>query len=245
MDRRIPSSRTRSARERPVAIVTGAGRGIGRATAEALGAKGYALVLAELMPGLGRTAERALKKAGYDAIFVQTDVSEPDSATRCVQAAMRRFGRIACLVNNAGVLSVGPLVSLPVGEVNRILDVNLRGAILMARAVLPAMIRRGSGVIVSVSSLLGKSGAGDYVTYCASKFGVVGLTEALADEVAGKGIKVWAVCPNMVDTAMARKTGLSASVRHRALKPEAVAEAIVALAVGSKRAPSGSAIDIV
>ncbi len=245
MSRRRDLPRAERNSTRPVAIVTGAGRGIGRATAEALADKGYALVIAELRPRLGRAAERSFARSGCDALFVETNVADPDSVERCVGAAARRFGRIDCLVNNAGVLAVGPLVSLAVREIDRILGVNLKGAILMARAVLPAMTRQGEGVIVNVSSLFGKSGSGDYVTYCASKFGVVGFTEALADEVAADGVKVWAVCPNMVDTAMARKTGLSASVRHRALKPEAVASVIVALATGSRRAASGTAVDIV
>jgi len=122
--------------------------------------------------------------------------------------------------------------------------VNLRGPLLMSKAVLPAMLRQGSGSIISVSSLLGKTGAGQYVPYCASKFGVVGLTEALADELASTAIQVWAVCPGLVDTPMARETGISASERRSALKPEEVASVIVCLATGRRRAASGTAVDV-
>jgi len=227
-----------------VAIITGAGRGIGRATAEALAAEGYAVVIAELRAALGRRAERELVKAGRGAVFLDTDVTAPASAAQCVRSTLRRFGRVDCLVNNAGVLHVGTLPDLPVREIDRMLAVNLRGPLLMSKAVLPAMLRQGSGSIISVSSLLGKTGAGQYVPYCASKFGVVGLTEALADELASTAIQVWAVCPGLVDTPMARETGISASERRSALKPEEVASVIVSLATGRRRAASGTAVDV-
>lgn len=228
----------------PVAIITGAGRGIGRATAEAFAAEKYAVVIAELRAALGRRAERELAKAGCLAAFFQTDVTDPASVARCLQLTLRRFGRVDCLVNNAGVLRVGTLVDLPVREAERMLAVNLHGPLLMSKAAVPAMLRQRTGSIVNVSSLLGKSGAGQYVPYCASKFGVVGLTEALADELAGAGIGVWAVCPGLVDTPMARETGISASERRGALKPEEVASVIVGLATGRRRESSGTAVDV-
>jgi 3-oxoacyl-[acyl-carrier protein] reductase len=228
----------------PVAIITGAGRGIGRATAEAFAAESYAVVIAELRAALGRRAERELEKKGRIAVFLHTDVTDPASVARCVRSTLRRFGRVDCLVNNAGVLRVGTLVDLTVRETDRMLAVNLRGPLLMSKAVLPAMLRRRAGSIVNLSSLLGKSGAGQYVPYCASKFGVVGLTEALADELAGTGIRVWAVCPGLVDTPMARKTGISSSERRNALKPDEVASVIVSLATGRRRAVSGRAVDV-
>jgi len=227
-----------------VAIVTGAGRGIGRATAEAFAAKGYAVVIAELRPALGRLVERALASAAHPVLFLPTDVTDPTSVERCVRRTHRRFGRIDCLVNNAGVLRVAALADLAVRDLDQMLGVNLRGPLLMSRAVVPAMLRQGSGTIINVSSLLGKAGAGHYVTYCASKFGVVGLTEALADELDGMGINVWAVCPGQVDTMMARQTGTSAEEFRGALKPEQIAHVILSLATGRKRARSGTALDI-
>ncbi len=228
----------------PVAIVTGAGRGIGRATAEAFATEGYAVVIAELRTALGRRAARELAAAGRIAVFLHTDVTNPMSVAQCVRSTLRQFRRIDCLVNNAGVLRVGTLADLPLRDVARMLEVNLHGPLLMSKAVLPAMLRRGSGAIISVSSLLGKAGAGQYVPYCASKFGVVGFTEALADELAGTGVRAWAVCPDLVDTAMARETGISASERRDALKPEEVASVIVSLATGRRRAANGRAVDV-
>jgi hypothetical protein len=160
-----------------VALITGAGRGIGRATAAAFAASGYAVVLAELRPNLGRATERALTRAGHAAFFQQTDVSDASSVAACIAATLRRFGRIGCLVNNAGVGRIGPLATLPVRDLDRMLNVNLRGPLLVAKTVLPTMLQQRAGVIINVASLLGKEGAGEYVTYCATKFGVVGLTE--------------------------------------------------------------------
>lgn len=230
----------------PVAMVTGAGRGIGRATAEAFAAEGYTVVLAEVQPAPGRRAARALTETGAAAHFLQTDVASAPSIARAVRAVLRRFGRLDCLVNNAGVLDVGPLVKLPVAAVDRMLAVNLRGPLLAARAVLPAMLRRGAGAIVNVASQLGKSGTADYTTYCATKFGVVGFTEALAAELAGTGVRVWAVCPGLVDTPMAwRAVGVGPGERRGLLRPEAVARVVVDLATGRRRATSGAAIDVV
>lgn len=227
----------------PVALITGAGRGIGRATAEALAAEGYTVILAERLPALGKRAEQALIRAGASACFLRTDVADEASVERTVAAALRRFGRLDCLVNNAGVLTVGPLARLSVKNLDRMLAVNLRGPLLMARAVLPALLRQGSSVIINVASQLGKYGLGEYVTYCATKFGVVGFTEALADELSGTGIRVWAVCPGLTDTPMARKTGVSPRERGGLIRPEAVARVIVDLATGKRREPSGAAVD--
>lgn len=226
-----------------VALITGAGRGIGRAAAEAFAAEGYTVVLAERLSSLGKRAEQALVRAGASPLFLRTDVADEVSVQRTVATVLRRFGRLDCLVNNAGVLTVGPLAKLALKDLDWMLAVNLRGPLLMARAALPAMLRRGSGTIVNVASQLGKYGLADYVTYCATKFGVVGFTEALASELSGTGIRVWAVCPGLTDTPMARKTGVSPEERRGLIRPESVARVIVDLATGKRRESSGTAVD--
>ena len=235
---------TRAEQTSSVALVTGAGRGIGRATAEAFAREGWDVVVAELRPALGRRVERALQKAGALAHFVATDVRDVTSVRRTVRATLARFGRIDCLVNNAGVLEVGPLVDLPLADLDRMLAVNLRGPLLAARAVLPAMRRRGAGAIISVASQLGKHAAADYVVYCATKFGVVGLTEALAEETAASAVRVFSVCPGLVDTPMAHRAVGVAPGAPGLIRPEAVARVIVDLATGRRRAASGSAVDV-
>lgn len=230
---------------RPVALVTGAGRGIGRATAAAFAAAGWAVGVAERQPALGRRAERALARTGAVALFLPTDVASPRSVDRAVRTALRRFHRLDCVVNNAGVLTVGSLVRLGLRDLDRMVAVNLRGPLLVSRAALPAVRRRGAGSIINVASQLGKRGLADYVVYCATKFGVVGLTRALADELSGTGLKVWAVCPGLVDTHMARQAvGVAARERAGLIAPESVARVIVALASGRRRAPSGATVDV-
>lgn len=224
--------------------MTGAGRGIGRATAEALAAAGYRVVLAELSPQLGRRAEHALRRRGAEAFFVETDVADARSVARMATAVRRRVGHLDCLVNNAGVLEPGPLTRVREAAVQRMLAVNLAGPVLVTRALLPLMRRRRRASIVNVASLLGKVGMADYVTYCASKFGVVGFTEALADELRDTDIGVWAVCPGQVDTPLAWKTGVSRDERKGLIRPESVARVIVQLAAGQRREPSGGTIDV-
>jgi short-subunit dehydrogenase len=106
------------------------------------------------------------------------------------------------------------------------------------------MLRQRAGSIINVASQLGKVGAGEYATYCASKFGLVGFTEALAEELTGTGVRVWAVCPGLVDTPMARQAGVSRAERHHLIRPESVAQVILDLAMGRRRANSGSAVDV-
>lgn len=242
------NSRPRSRGRRvnaPVVIVTGAGRGIGRATAAAFAEQGYRVVVAEILPGLGRQTSKQLRGVGVEAVFLQTDLTALSSVRRMVRSVLERFGRIDCLVNNAGVLRTGHLVELATRELDRMLGVNLRGPILLTRAVLPAMLRQGSGAIINVASQLGKYGIADYVTYCASKFGVVGFTEALAAELTGTGVRVWAVCPGLVDTPMAREAGVSPRERAGLIRPERVARTILDLATGQRREASGGAVDVV
>ena len=228
----------------PVALVTGAGRGIGRATADALAAAGYRVVLAELRPQLGRRAERALARRGAEALFVETDVADPRSVRRLATVVQRRVGRLDCLVNNAGVLEPGPLTRAREDAVQRMVAVNLAGPLLVTRALLPLMRRRRGAAIVNVASLLGKFGMADYVTYCASKFGVIGFTEALAAELQNTDIGVWAVCPGQVDTPLAWKTGVSREERKNLIRPESVARVIVQLVTRRRSEPSGAAIDV-
>jgi NAD(P)-dependent dehydrogenase (short-subunit alcohol dehydrogenase family) len=216
------------------ALVTGAGRGIGRATAEALAADGWRVVIAELRPALGRRAARAIDAAR----FIQVDVGDG----RSVRRMARRVPRVDCLVNNAGVLEPGPLARVtPVG-IERMIAVNLAGTILVTRALLPGMLRRRAGLIVNVASLLGKFGMADYATYCATKFGVVGFTEALAAE--SSEVRVVAVCPGQVNTPLAWKTGISRAQRAGLIPPASVARVIADLAAGRRRFRSGDTVDV-
>ncbi len=236
------------ARPGPVALITGGGRGIGWAAAEAFAAAGYAVVVADRVTRRGRRAERELRRRGASALFVRADVGTRAGADRAIRAAVSRFRRLDCVVNNAGVLSIGPLRRQAPRDVEETVRVNLLGPLLVTRAALRVMLasragtRRSRRAIVNVSSVLGKEGAADYVAYCATKYGVIGLTEALADELRGTSISVWAVCPGRVDTPMGHLGGLAHG--ETLIPPGNVARVILALATGRRQRPTGAAIDV-
>jgi meso-butanediol dehydrogenase/(S,S)-butanediol dehydrogenase/diacetyl reductase len=195
-----------------VAIVTGAARGIGRGIAQALARAGAHVVIADL-PSLHEEMERTRELAaagGIEAALVHCDVTDFAQCSALARAAIDRFGRIDVLVNNAGVIGIAPVVMMSEEEWDRVLDVNLKGTFLCCKAVAPHMIERRSGRIVNVSSIAGKRGAPALSHYSASKFGVIGFTQALAFELAGSDVTVNAVCPGIVDSAMWRETILPA-----------------------------------
>ncbi len=195
-----------------VAIVTGAGRGIGRGVAKALAREGVHVVVSDL-PSLQADMEETAKLVeaeGVQSLLVNCDVTDWSQISALVQAAIDRFGRIDILVNNAGVISVAPVVMMTEEQWDRVLDVNLKGTFLCSKAVAPHMMERGIGRIINMSSQAGKSGQAAISHYCASKFGIIGFTQALARELGPSNITVNAVCPGEVDTAMWREQLLPA-----------------------------------
>jgi len=221
-----------------VAIVTGAGRGIGRATSLALGKKGFVVALA------GRSREALLsveKEMGVRAISIPTDVSDESSVAAMVETASRDLGPIDLLVNNAGTLVRASVVETDAVAWDRVLDVNLKGAFLCSRAVLPSMIERGRGRIVNVSSISGKLGTPLLSAYCASKWGLLGFSLAASEELKARGIQVFSVCPGSVNTEMLQQ-GLPGASPD--MEPEDVASVIVYLGTEAPDAMTGAAVDV-
>jgi NAD(P)-dependent dehydrogenase (short-subunit alcohol dehydrogenase family) len=210
-----------------VAIVTGASSGIGAATARELGRRGATVVLAARREGALEAQADAVRAAGGEALAVRTDVADPAQITALVARVTDAFGRIDVLVNNAGAGWLRPLVSSPPDEVAALLEVNLVGAILLTRAVLPGMLERRHGSVVCVGSLSGRVAMEP--VYSASKYGVRGFALALRRQLAGSGVSVSLVSPGNIDTAM------TSHVRARLPQPDLVAATIAELVTKPRR----------
>jgi 3-oxoacyl-[acyl-carrier protein] reductase len=185
-----------------VALVTGASRGLGRGIAEALGTAG-ARVAVNFRSGASAADEvvASIRSSGHDAFAIQADVAEEDAVAQMVEAVLDRFGRIDILVNNAGILTQSHLADMPTPMWDEMMRTNLRSAFLCTRAVLPGMLSRKDGRIIYVASQLGLKGAPDLVHYSAAKAALIGMTRALAREVAPH-VTVNAIAPGPIETDM-------------------------------------------
>jgi 3-hydroxybutyrate dehydrogenase len=229
------------------AVVTGGGRGIGAAVARALADRGAAVVLAgRTAPPLETVAED-LRRRGAKAWAVSADVSDESAVKRLAEGARYHLGRVDILVNNAGASASAPLRKITLEEWNRLLVANATTTFLCTREFLPGMIERGWGRIVNMASIVGLEGAKYVAHYSASKHAVVGFTRSVAEEVAGTGVTVNAVCPGYVDTPMTDRTValvesrvglghdealaaiLATTGQTRLISPEEVAESVCGL----------------
>lgn len=212
-----------------VVLVTGAGRGIGRAIALAFAREGAHLGL------MGRTkknlveAQKEIRPLGVRTALLPGDVSEEGTVSRCVIACEQELGPVDVLVNNAGIYAAGPIEKFDTLVFDRLIAVNLRGPFLMTRAVLPGMKSRRRGHIVNIVSTAGKRGFANGAPYCASKFGLAGLSEATLCEARLFDVRVTTVYPSTVLTDLARSAGIVAKDPARTIHPEDVAEAVVSL----------------
>lgn len=185
-----------------VAVVTGAAQGVGAGIAAQLGAAGASVVVADLDAARAEATAAELRAAGVAASSVQLDVTSVDSCARLASSTLERHSRIDIVVNNAGINNRAELAKMPDSQWRDVVEVNLNGVYRIIHALLPAISQQDKGRIVNVASVAGRSGEPMIAHYSASKFGVVGLTQALARELAPANITVNAVCPGVVRTAL-------------------------------------------
>jgi len=208
--------------ENQVAVVTGAGRGIGRAIAIELGKLGAKVVLASRNRS---ELEETGKAIGANASVLPANVRKKDELQRLFEQVADAVGPVDILVNAAGLGIFGPVVNFKDEDFETLIETNLRGIFFTCRYVLPSMVERKRGHIINVASIAGKVGSANRAVYCASKFGVVGFTESLAEEVRQYGVRASVICPGSTDTRFS-PSETSGKARERMLRPEDVAHAV-------------------
>lgn len=205
------------------ALITGASRGIGFAIARRLGHMGARVSLCGRDKKALEDARARLHHEGIDALALSADVSRADQVAALFEATLQNFGPVDILVNNAGIGRFGPVQQFTEADWDSVLDTNLKGVFLVSRAVIPGMIERRRGHIVNISSLADKNAMAGGSIYCASKWGLLGLTYCMAEDLRAHGIRVSAICPGSVATEFSPHANKDP---QKMLQPDDVAHAV-------------------
>ncbi|MDO8592785.1 MAG: glucose 1-dehydrogenase [bacterium] len=222
-----------------VAIITGAGSGIGRGAALAFAREGAKVLVADWSEAGGQETVKLIKKQKGSAMFVKVDVSKAADAESMVKQCLTAYKRVDILFNNAGIVKMGTLHETAEADWDQVINVNLKGVFLCSKAVLPQMLKQGKGKIVNTASIAGLVGFDQIGPYCASKGGIIALTREMAVEYASKKINVNCIAPGIIKTAMTKDmlndpavtAGFAASTPYPRLgEPEDIALAAVYLA---------------
>lgn len=236
-----------------VAVITGAGSGIGRATALLFAAEGAKVVVADYSVEGGKETVKLIKEKGGEAIFVATDVSKVADVQKMIKTAIDKYGRLDILYNNAGIEGpLGPTENVSEADWDRVLSVNLKGVFLGSKYAIPQMLKQGGGVIINTASIAGLVGVANMPAYCASKGGIVLLTKTMALEYVKKNIRVNCICPGAVKTPMldrftgsqpeAEKLIRESEPMGRWSEPEEIAQAALYLASDQSSFVTGTAL---
>jgi 3-oxoacyl-[acyl-carrier protein] reductase len=213
-----------------VALITGASRGIGLAIARRLGQMGaHVSICARDQARLDASAA-SLRAEKIETLAVSADIARAEQVSSLIQKTRQELGPIDILVNNAGIGLFGPYHGFGEADWDRVMDTNLKSVFLLSRAVAPEMIRRQTGHIINISSLAGKNTFANGAIYCASKWGLLGLSGSMAEDLRGYGIRVSAICPGSVATEFSGHSGKDPS---KLLQPEDIAHAVAALVTQS------------
>ncbi|WP_042354146.1 3-ketoacyl-ACP reductase [Bacillus rubiinfantis] len=210
-----------------VAFVTGAGRGIGRAIATALAREGVNVGLIARTEEAIREVANEIRGMGVNAAYAIADVSVREQVEQTVAKLTNELGNADILINNAGIGKFQALVDTDPDEWKRTIEVNLMGPYYVTRAVLPQLIKKNGGDIINISSTNGLNGAATSSAYSASKFGLIGMTESLAQEVRRHNIRVTALAPSTVATELAEKSNLITGNKEKYMQPADLAEFVI------------------
>lgn len=212
--------------DRQIALITGASRGIGFAIADKLASMGADVAICARTESALHEAAAKLRKHGREVFLMPVDVTQPAEIERLIREVQRALGPVDILVNNAGVGTFGPFQKKSDADWDAVLDTNLKSVFLLSRAVAPEMIRRRTGHIINIASLAGKNAFAGGAIYCASKWGLVGMTQCMAEDLRAYGIRVSAICPGTVQTDFSPHLGKDAA---KMLQPADVAHAVAML----------------
>ncbi len=239
-----------------VAIITGARQGMGKTHAFTLAKAGAKVVVSDISQNDCEKVVAEIKKTGGEAIAIKCDVTQKIEIAQLVKKTIKKWKKIDILVNNAGIVDFKPFMELTLKDWNKTLDINLKGYFLCAQAAAKEMAKKKSGIIINIASVaMGQQGIGfsNIVHYCASKGGIVGMTEAMAVELAPYNIRVNAVAPGMIETPMidqmkkapkTMETTLSRIPMRRTGKPEEVSNLVLFLASDKSSYMTGSTVVI-
>ncbi|MFJ5564645.1 SDR family NAD(P)-dependent oxidoreductase [Lysinibacillus xylanilyticus] len=240
-----------------IAVITGSGSGIGRATSLKFAENGYKVVLVDFNEKTGEETLKLIQQNEGEGIFVKADVSKVEDVQNYVQQAVNTYGRIDVLFNNAGIIQkFAPFTTVELEEYDRLMDINVKGIFLGMKYVIPVMEKQGKGSIINTASSAGIRPEHSIAVYSASKHAVIGLTKGVAIEYANKGIRINAVCPGGIVTPLFQSVGetlektgyvpeeMSRVRMGRHGEPDEVAEAVLFLASDKASFMTGAVVSV-